>query len=106
MFRLVTCDTIEEKIYRRQIFKKSIIMQNNGENEDPFRHFGYDQIRDLFERPNNPEVSQTQEKVLSHVPIRLPSEDCDREIISKLSRFEKLHAGIHNHDLIFDAGEL
>ena len=45
VFRLITCDTIEERIYRRQIFKKSIISQNNGENMDPTRHFKNDEIQ-------------------------------------------------------------
>ena len=60
VFRLITCDTIEEKIYRRQIFKKSVITQNNGENDDPIRHFDTDGIRALFGEPLNPERSETQ----------------------------------------------
>ena len=47
VFRLITCDTIEEKIYRRQIFKKSVINQNNGEDDDPTRHFDSEGIQHL-----------------------------------------------------------
>ena len=56
VFRLITCDTIEEKIYRKQLFKKSIISQNNGENDDPTRLFTDSDIRELF----NPPVSDVE----------------------------------------------
>ena len=107
--RLITCNTIEEKIYRRQIFKKepsyierisfvlhlydqwiciqihiyiyecsrlhyiainyiiirikSVISQNNGENDDPFRHFDNAGIKALFQKPNNPTQSETQKQL-------------------------------------------
>jgi len=51
VFRLITCETIEEKIYSRQLFKKSIISQNNGENDDPTRLFSDNDIRALFKPP-------------------------------------------------------
>ena len=64
VFRLITCDTIEERIYRRQIFKKAIITQNNGENLDPTRHFKKDEIRELFTAPEHKsEFSLTQRQL-------------------------------------------
>ena len=37
IYRLITCGSIEEKIYRRQIFKDSITKQTTGESKNPFR---------------------------------------------------------------------
>jgi hypothetical protein len=37
IYRLITCGTVEEKIYRRQIFKDSITRQTTGGTKDPFR---------------------------------------------------------------------
>lgn len=37
IYRLVTCGTIEEKIYRKQIFKDSISKQTTGSSKNPLR---------------------------------------------------------------------
>ena len=37
IYRLITCGTVEEKIYRRQIFKDSIFRQTTGNAKNPFR---------------------------------------------------------------------
>lgn len=37
IYRLITCGTVEEKIYRRQIFKDSITRQTTGNTKNPHR---------------------------------------------------------------------
>ena len=37
IYRLITCGTIEEKIYRKQIFKDSISKQTTGSSKNPLR---------------------------------------------------------------------
>ena len=37
VYRLITCGGVEEKIYRRQVFKNSLINQTVGQKEDPIR---------------------------------------------------------------------
>jgi SNF2 family DNA or RNA helicase len=37
IYRLITCGTVEEKIYRRQIFKDSITRQTTGNTKNPYR---------------------------------------------------------------------
>ena len=102
VFRLITCDTIEEKIYRRQIFKKSVINQNNGENDDPIRHFDSAGIRELFGEPLNPERSETQEMLTFLKEKRKTYPKLD-ELLKKLDDISHAHAGIHDHDLVFDS---
>ncbi|XP_063964161.1 DNA excision repair protein ERCC-6-like [Lytechinus pictus] len=37
IYRLITCGTVEEKIYRRQIFKESLTKQTTGSSKNPYR---------------------------------------------------------------------
>ena len=37
IYRLITCGSIEEKIYRRQIFKDSIFRLTAGDKQNPYR---------------------------------------------------------------------
>jgi len=53
VFRLITCETIEEKIYNLQLFKKSIISQNNGEDDNPERMFSSNDIKSFFISPKS-----------------------------------------------------
>ncbi|XP_053130112.1 DNA excision repair protein ERCC-6-like [Hemicordylus capensis] len=48
IYRLITCGTVEEKIYRRQIFKESLIRQTTGDKKNPYRYFAMQELRELF----------------------------------------------------------
>ena len=37
IYRLITCGTLEEKIYRKQIFKDALMKQTTGVSKNPFR---------------------------------------------------------------------
>lgn len=37
IYRLITCGTLEEKIYRKQIFKDALMKQATGLSKNPFR---------------------------------------------------------------------
>ena len=39
VYRLITCGSIEEKIYRRQVFKDSINKQTQGDAKNPYRYY-------------------------------------------------------------------
>ncbi|VDP70981.1 unnamed protein product [Echinostoma caproni] len=67
VYRLITCATVEEKIYRRQIFKDSVIRQTtssgrNKSDHDPYRYFTHQDLRELFTLAD-PRVSATQEQL-------------------------------------------
>ena len=100
----MTCDTMEEKIYRRQVFKKAIITQNNAEDEDPATHFDSKSLFALFVEPQNPEISETQ-IALSEItaPRRQTYEELNI-LLGKLNQQTDLHAGIHDHNLVFHKG--
>ena len=37
IYRLITCGSIEEKIYRKQIFKNAVMKQTTGCSKNPYR---------------------------------------------------------------------
>lgn len=37
IYRLITCGSIEEKIYRRQIFKESVTKLTTGDAQNPYK---------------------------------------------------------------------
>uniref|UniRef100_A0A8C6YGQ6 DNA excision repair protein ERCC-6-like n=1 Tax=Naja naja TaxID=35670 RepID=A0A8C6YGQ6_NAJNA len=48
IYRLISCATVEEKIYRRQVFKDSLIRQSTGDEKNPFRYFTMQELKELF----------------------------------------------------------
>ncbi|XP_063080284.1 DNA excision repair protein ERCC-6-like [Engraulis encrasicolus] len=47
VYRFITCGTIEEKIYRRQLFKDSLVRQVVGDDQNPYRYFTHSELMDL-----------------------------------------------------------
>ena len=82
-----------------------MIAQNNGENDDPFRHFDSDGIRKLFEPPKDPTKSETQTQ-LDVLKSKRKTYDQLNNLIERLDECKRLHAGIHDHNLVFDPGML
>lgn len=98
IYRLITCGTLEEKIYRKQIFKDALMKQTTGVSKNPFRYFTNQELRDLFTL-DDPYTSKTQmqlEKMHSH--NRKTDEELDKHIafLYSLNMF-----GISDHDLMF-----
>lgn len=98
VYRLITCSTVEEKIYRRQIFKDSINRQTTGGNKDPHRYFTKQELRELFIL-ENPYHSTTQVQLEEmHANQRNSDTNLDNHIafLYNLPIF-----GISDHDLMF-----
>ncbi|XP_023211520.1 DNA excision repair protein ERCC-6-like [Centruroides sculpturatus] len=98
VYRLITCSTVEEKIYRRQIFKDSINRQTTGGNKDPHRYFTKQELRELFIL-ENPYHSTTQMQLEQmHASQRVTDVDLDSHVafLHSLKIF-----GISDHDLMF-----
>ncbi|XP_065180569.1 DNA excision repair protein ERCC-6-like [Sycon ciliatum] len=62
VYRLITCGTIEEKIYRKQVFKDSVNQQVTGDSSQPLRYFTSHELHNLF-MLDNPWQSTTQERL-------------------------------------------
>lgn len=58
IYRLISCGTVEEKIYRKQVFKEAL-MKTTSERKQQFRYFSRQDLRELF-RFDDPYKSETQ----------------------------------------------
>ncbi|XP_064374063.1 DNA excision repair protein ERCC-6-like [Dromaius novaehollandiae] len=98
IYRLITCGTVEEKIYRRQVFKDSLIRQTTGDKKNPFRYFSKQELRELFTLEDT-RTSATQIQLQSlHATQRKTDVQLD-EHIAYLHSLEMF--GISDHDLIY-----
>ncbi|XP_066213359.1 DNA excision repair protein ERCC-6-like isoform X1 [Saccopteryx leptura] len=98
VYRLITCGTVEEKIYRRQVFKDSLVRQTTGDKKNPFRYFSKQELRELFTIEDF-QNSATQLQLQSlHAAQRRSNKELDEHIAY-------LHslgiAGISDHDLMY-----
>uniref|UniRef100_A0A803KGC9 DNA excision repair protein ERCC-6-like n=1 Tax=Xenopus tropicalis TaxID=8364 RepID=A0A803KGC9_XENTR len=102
IYRLITCGTVEEKIYRRQIFKESLIRQTTGDKKNPFRYFSKQELKELFSLEDT-RTSSTQIQLQNmHAAERKTDTRLDEHIayLHTLQIF-----GISDHDLVY-ANEL
>ncbi|XP_010071528.1 PREDICTED: DNA excision repair protein ERCC-6-like, partial [Pterocles gutturalis] len=98
IYRLITCGSVEEKIYRRQVFKDSLIRQTTGDKKNPFRYFSKQELRELFTLEDT-HTSATQIQLQSlHATQRKTDPQLD-EHIAYLHSLEMF--GISDHDLMY-----
>ncbi|KAM7043361.1 DNA excision repair protein ERCC-6-like [Acridotheres tristis] len=98
IYRLITCGTVEEKIYRRQVFKDSLIRQSTGDKKNPFRYFSKQELRELFTLEDT-RTSATQIQLQSlHAMQRKSDLQLDEHLayLHSLAMF-----GISDHDLMY-----
>ncbi|KAA8592863.1 hypothetical protein FQN60_018318 [Etheostoma spectabile] len=87
-----------EKIYRRQVFKDSLIRQNTGDKKNPFRYFSKQELKELFIL-EDPRSSSTQMQLQAlHSRHRRTDAELD-EHIAHLHSMEIF--GISDHDLMY-----
>lgn len=98
VYRFMTCGTIEEKIYRKQVFKQSL-MRATMEGDTPFRYFTKQELHELFTM-GDPSVSVTQQQLHAiHGNQRRSYEALDRHL--EFVRHCKEIFGVSDHDLLF-----
>ncbi|KXZ56756.1 hypothetical protein GPECTOR_1g681 [Gonium pectorale] len=100
VYRLITCGTVEEKIYRKQVFKGGL-SKTGTEEGIQFRYFTQTDLRDLFSvTPEGLQQSATQVQLNDlHAHQRSCTEELQRHMDSVL-RMDGV-AGIHDHHLLF-----
>eukprot|EP00798_Chlamydomonas_sp_ICE-L_P017412 gene17412-23712_t len=100
VYRLITCGTVEEKIYRKQVFKGGLSRTGTEEGVQ-FRYFALSDLRDLFTvTEEGLACSQTQSQLHKmHAAQRRESEELTKHLLF-LNKQESF-AGISDHDLLF-----
>ncbi|XP_014399938.1 PREDICTED: DNA excision repair protein ERCC-6-like, partial [Myotis brandtii] len=98
VYRLITCGTVEEKIYRRQVFKESLVRQTTGDKKNPFRYFSKQELRELFTIEDfQNSVTQLQLQSLHAAQRR-----SDKKLDEHITYLHTLGiAGISDHDLMY-----
>ncbi|XP_074133782.1 DNA excision repair protein ERCC-6-like [Sminthopsis crassicaudata] len=98
VYRLITCGTVEEKIYRRQVFKDSLIRQTTGDQKNPVRYFSKQELRELF-TIGDFRSSPTQMQLHS---LHAGHRKTDKKLEEHIAYLHTLGiAGISDHDLMF-----
>ncbi|XP_046530109.1 DNA excision repair protein ERCC-6-like [Equus quagga] len=98
VYRLITCGTVEEKIYRRQVFKDSLIRQTTGDKKNPFRYFSKQELRELF----TIEDFQNSATQLQLQSLHAAQRRSDKKLDEHIAYLHSLGiAGISDHDLMY-----
>ena len=98
VYRFVTCGTIEEKIYRRQISKVGLLKSVTG-NSNQQRYFSKAELKEVF-KLEDPTMSQTQIQFKQLHEHRVGTNaEFDRETLH-VEGIESVY-GISHHDLLF-----
>ncbi|KAI3829136.1 hypothetical protein L1987_03252 [Smallanthus sonchifolius] len=99
VYRLMTCGTVEEKIYRKQIYKGGLF-RSATEHKEQIRYFSQQDLRELFSLPKQGfDVSLTQQQLHEE-------HDCEHKMDPSLKIHTKFLeslgiAGISHHSLLF-----
>jgi hypothetical protein len=99
VYRLITCATVEEKIFIRQVFKNSVIKQMVQSEQDPTRYFNSGDIRELlkFDDPFACKTHKQIEEMHGHQKIPCPLTDSHRSEVTQLPHC----FNVSDHDLLF-----
>ncbi|KAF9609750.1 hypothetical protein IFM89_018198 [Coptis chinensis] len=99
VYRLMTCGTIEEKIYRMQVFKGGLF-KTATENKEQTRYFSQQDLSELFRLPKEGfDVSVTQQQMNEEHDQQHSMDDYLKNHIEFL-KCQGI-AGVSNHSLLF-----
>jgi hypothetical protein len=101
VYRLITCSTIEEKIYRKQVFKDSL-SKSATEKSNSYRYFSKEELSSLFEL-EDPKTSQTQIQLAQLHEKERKLYPGLQEHVDELNDKKKFSTvfGLSDHDLLF-----
>ena len=100
VYRLVTCGTVEEKVYRRQVFKGGL-SRAGTQDGNHFRYFSADETSQLFEFSDDASRGSKTQKELQRLHAhqrRWTAElaNVEAPVIERLGC-----VGVSDHDLLF-----
>ena len=99
IYRLITCATIEEKMYRKQVFKQGLMIATMEDNA-PFRYFTKSELHEMFTL-DDPQSSVTQQQLaVLHKGQRQASKETESHIKNFVCKCSGVY-GVSDHDLLF-----
>jgi superfamily II DNA/RNA helicase len=100
VMRLISCGTVEEKMYRKQVFKNGLSHASTSDSET-MRYFTQEQLSDLFSAPDGALESSETKKQLDE--LHGGERECSDEVARELEHAESLSwaAGLTDHDMLF-----
>ncbi|KAI4383534.1 hypothetical protein MLD38_009361 [Melastoma candidum] len=99
VYRLMTCGTVEEKIYRKQVFKGGLF-KSATEHKEQMRYFSQQDLRELFSLPKEGfDVSPTQQQLHDEHDSQHQMSDFLRNHINYLETLGI--AGVSHHSLLY-----
>ncbi|XP_071931888.1 protein CHROMATIN REMODELING 24-like isoform X1 [Coffea arabica] len=103
VYRLMTCSTVEEKIYRLQIFKGGLF-RTATEHKEQMRYFSKQDLQELFSLPKQGfDISVTRQQLLEQHGQQQMMEDSLKAHIKFLEGLDI--AGVSQHSLLFSKAE-
>ncbi|KAK4772718.1 hypothetical protein SAY86_014493 [Trapa natans] len=99
VYRLMTCGTVEEKIYRKQIYKGGLF-KTATEHKEQMRYFSQQDLRELFNLPKEGfDVSPTQQQLQEE---HGQQHQMDDNLKTHIEFLETLGiAGVSHHSLLY-----
>ncbi|XP_010911175.1 SNF2 domain-containing protein ENL1 [Elaeis guineensis] len=99
VYRLMTCGTVEEKIYKMQVFKGGLF-RTATENKEQTRYFSQKDIQELFSLPEQGfDVSLTQQQLYEEHDQQQTMDD---SLLNHMKFLESQGiAGVSHHSLLF-----
>ncbi|OIW18154.1 hypothetical protein TanjilG_31274 [Lupinus angustifolius] len=99
VYRLMTCGTVEEKIYRKQVYKGGLF-KSATEHKEQIRYFSQQDLRELFRIPKEGfDVSVTQQQLDEEHDRQHTVDDSLKAHIQFLKSLGI--AGVSHHSLLF-----
>lgn len=100
VYRLISCGTVEDKIYRKQVFKGGL-SRTGTESGEQFRYFTASELRDLYRL--DPSESYQSSTMLQLHRLHAHQRKTTPELDAHLQRVQSLEgvAGVSDHDLLY-----
>ncbi|KAL9266286.1 CHROMATIN REMODELING 24-like protein [Drosera capensis] len=103
VYRLMTCGTIEEKIYRKQIFKGGLF-RTATEHKEQTRYFSQQDLRELFSLPKDGfDISPTQQQLHEEHSHQITLSDSLKDHVEFLESLGI--GGVSHHSLLYSKTE-
>ncbi|KNC99287.1 uncharacterized protein SPPG_05541 [Spizellomyces punctatus DAOM BR117] len=102
VYRILTCGTMEEKVYRNQV-RKDYLAKIAMEKGSQTRYFTQSELKDLFTL-DDPTFSQTQRYLSRRHPVAMGGTDEFEHHVARIEQFDAVR-GTSRHDQLYTMSE-